>query len=263
MKTAMLWEQWWNLKLYIMIKTMIIDDEKHCIITLEHLISEHPDVEMVAATQDSTSAKELIEKYRPDIIFLDIEMPVMNGFELLKQFDTLFFKVIFTTAYDQYAIKALKMNAMDYLLKPISAEDLEESIQKYKTSELQTSKAQLAQVHQFSSGKIQDTLALSTQQGLVFIKIDNISYLEADGSYTHIIMNDKTKHLASKPLSNFEEILQDNSLFFRAQKSFIINLKNIKQYIRGEGGDIVMEDGKNIALSRNKKSEFLGLFNKI
>ena len=85
------------------------------------------------------------------------------------------------------------MNALDYLLKPISAEDLEESIQKYKTSELQTSKAQLAQVHQFSSGKIQDTLALSTQQGLVFIKIDNISYLEADGSYTHIIMNDKTR----------------------------------------------------------------------
>ncbi|MBN9314065.1 MAG: DNA-binding response regulator [Chryseobacterium sp. 39-10] len=246
-----------------MIKPIIIDDEKHGIITLEHLISELPEVELVASAQDSTAAKSLIEKHRPDIVFLDIEMPVMNGFEVLKQFDTLPFKVIFTTAYDQYAIKALKMNALDYLLKPISAEDLEESILKYKSSEMQVSREQIAQVHQFVNGKIPDTLALSTQQGQIFIKTENISYLEADGSYTHIVMSDKTKHLASKPLSNFEDILQDNALFFRAQKSFIINLKNIRQYIRGEGGDIMMEDGKNIALSRNKKQEFLGLFYRI
>ena len=128
-----------------MIKTIIIDDERHCIITLEHLISEFPELELVASTQDSSSAKNLIEKYKPDIVFLDIEMPVMNGFELLKQFDTLPFKVIFTTAYDQYGIKALKMNALDYLLKPISADDLEESIQKYKANEMQVSKEQIAQ----------------------------------------------------------------------------------------------------------------------
>lgn len=246
-----------------MIKTMIVDDEKHCIITLQHLISEMENIEVVASTQESFTAKELIEKHRPDIVFLDIEMPVMNGFELLKQFDTLPFKVIFTTAYDQYGIKALKMNALDYLLKPISIEDLEESIQKFKANEMQISKEQIAQIHPFIQSKIQDTLALSTQQGLIFIKIENISYLEADGSYTHIVMQDKTKHLASKPLSNFEDILQDNSLFFRAQKSFIINLKNIRQYIRGEGGDIIMDDGRNIALSRNKKQEFLGLFHRI
>lgn len=246
-----------------MIKTIIIDDEKHCIITLEHLIYELPELELVATTQDSTAAKDLIDKHQPDIVFLDIEMPVMNGFELLKQFDVLPFKVIFTTAYDQYGVKALKMNALDYLLKPISAEDLEESVRKYKAHELQISKEQIYQVHQFNHGKIQDTLALSTQQGLIFIKIENISYLEADGSYTHIVMNDKTRHLASKPLSNFEDILQGNALFFRAQKSFIINLKNIRQYIRGEGGDIIMDDGKNIALSRNKKQEFLGLFHRV
>jgi len=246
-----------------MIKAIIIDDEKHGIITLQHLISETENVSVVATTQDSTTAKELIEKHRPDIVFLDIEMPVMNGFEVLSQFDVLPFCVVFTTAYDQYAIKALKMNALDYLLKPISAKDLEDSIQKYKANEMQISKAQIAQVHQFAHGKVPDTLALSTQQGLIFIKIENISYLEADGSYTDIVMSDKIRHLASKPLSNFEDILQDNALFFRAQKSFIINLKNIKQYIRGEGGDIIMEDGKNIALSRNKKQEFLGLFHKI
>jgi two-component system LytT family response regulator len=246
-----------------MIKSIIVDDEKHGIITLQHLISEIENIEVVANTQDSSSAKELIEKHRPDIVFLDIEMPIMNGFELLSQFETIPFKVIFTTAYDQYAIKALKMNALDYLLKPISSDDLEESIQKYNANELNISKEQIFQVHQFNNGKIQDTLALSTQQGLIFIKIENIAYLEADGSYTNIVLSDKSKHLASKPLSNFEDLLQDNLIFFRAQKSYIINLKNIKQYLRGEGGEIIMEDGKNIALSRNKKQEFLSFFNKI
>jgi two-component system LytT family response regulator len=246
-----------------MIKSIIVDDEKHGIITLKHLISEIENIEVVANTQDSSSAKELIEKHRPDIVFLDIEMPIMNGFELLSQFETIPFKVIFTTAYDQYAIKALKMNALDYLLKPISSDDLEESIQKYNANELNISKEQIFQVHQFNNGKIQDTLALSTQQGLIFIKIENIAYLEADGSYTNIVLSDKSKHLASKPLSNFEDLLQDNLIFFRAQKSYIINLKNIKQYLRGEGGEIIMEDGKNIALSRNKKQEFLSFFNKI
>jgi two-component system LytT family response regulator len=247
-----------------MIKAMIIDDEKHCIITLQHLIAEKKDeIEVVATTQEVGSAKKLIEIHAPDLVFLDIEMPMMNGFELLNQFDVIPFKVVFTTAFDQYAIKALKINALDYLLKPISIEDLEETLQKYKTNEMQTTKEQISQVHAFSNSKITDRLALSTQQGLIFITIENISYLEADGSYTHIVLHDKTRHLASKPLSNFEDILQENPLFFRAQKSFIINLKNIKQYIRGEGGEIIMEDGKNIALSRNKKQDFLALFHKI
>ena len=110
---------------------------------------------------------------------------------------------------------------------------------------------------------MQHTIALSTQQGLLFVKIDDIMYLEADSCYTHIVMNDKTKHLASKTMATFEEVLLDNSLFFRAHKSHIVNLKFIKQYIRGEGGELIMQDGSYIALSRNKKQEFLSLFKKI
>ncbi|MBS1759894.1 MAG: response regulator transcription factor [Bacteroidetes bacterium] len=246
-----------------MIKIGIIDDEKHCTETLSIHFSNMNEVEVLFVTNDSTQAKLLIEKHSPQIIFIDIEMPLLSGFEVLEQFENIPCKVVFTTAYNQYAIKALKMNALDYLLKPVTANDLEETIKKFKANEMQISKEQLAQVHQFNNGKVPDTLALSTQQGLIFIKIENISYLEADGSYTHIVLSDKTKHLASKPLSNFEDILQDNPQFFRAQKSFIINLKNIRQYIRGEGGDIIMEDGKNIALSRNKKQEFLAKFHKI
>lgn len=246
-----------------MIKAIIIDDENHCIITLQHLLSNVNEIEIVATTQDSTEAKKLIETHHPQLVFLDIEMPNLNGFDVLNQFETIPFKVVFTTAYDQYAIKALKMNALDYLLKPIDAKDIQQVIEKYKTEDLLISKDQLSHLQQFINGKMQDTIALSTQEGLVFVKIDEIMYLEASSCYTYIVMHDKTKHLASKTMATFEDVLQDNSLFFRAHKSHIVNLKYIKQYIRGEGGEIIMQDGKNIAMSRNKKQEFLNLFKKV
>jgi two-component system LytT family response regulator len=246
-----------------MIKVLIIDDENHCIITLNHLLSTLKEVNIVATTQDSTQAKELIEKHQPDIVFLDIEMPQLNGFDVLNQFETIPFKVVFTTAYDQYAIKAIRLNALDYLLKPIDAHDIAAVIEKFKMNKMQISKNQLTHLQQFINGKMQDTIALSTQEGLLFVKIDEIMYFEASGCYTYIVMNDKSKHLASKTLANFEEVLLDNPIFFRAHKSNIVNLKFIKQYIRGEGGEIIMQDGNNIALSRNKKQEFLNLFKKI
>ena len=246
-----------------MIKAIIIDDEKHCIVTLNHLLTQLDNVEVVAVTQDSTQAKKLIEQYHPNLVFLDIEMPEMNGFDVINQFENPKFKVIFTTAYDQYALKALRLNALDYLLKPIDKKDIVEALEKYQNQELIISKDQVQNLHFFNNGKMQDTIALSTQQGLLFVKIDDIMYLEADSCYTHIVMNDKTKHLASKTMATFEEVLLDNSLFFRAHKSHIVNLKFIKQYIRGEGGELIMQDGSYIALSRNKKQEFLSLFKKI
>jgi two-component system LytT family response regulator len=246
-----------------MIKAIIIDDEKHCIVTLNHLLTQLDNVEVVAVTQDSTQAKKLIEQYQPNLVFLDIEMPEMNGFDVINQFENPKFKVIFTTAYDQYALKALRLNALDYLLKPIDKKDIAEALEKYQNQELIISKDQVQNLHFFNNGKMQDTIALSTQQGLLFVKIDDIMYLEADSCYTHIVMNDKTKHLASKTMATFEEVLLDNSLFFRAHKSHIVNLKFIKQYIRGEGGELIMQDGSYIALSRNKKQEFLSLFKKI
>jgi two-component system, LytTR family, response regulator len=246
-----------------MIKAIIIDDEKHCIVTLEHLIAQLDGIVIVAATQDSTQAKNLIEEHQPDIVFLDIEMPEMNGFDVINQFDKLPFKVIFTTAYDQYALKALRLNALDYLLKPISINDIQDALTKYENKELSISKDQIQNLHVFANGKMQDTIALSTQQGLLFVKIDDIMYLEASSCYTYIVMSDKTKHLASKTMATFEEVLNDNALFFRTHKSHIVNLKFIKQYIRGEGGELIMHDGNNIALSRNRKQEFLNLFKKI
>lgn len=246
-----------------MIKAIIIDDEKHCIITLAHLLSQFENIHVLATTQDSTLSKSLIEQHQPDLVFLDIEMPQINGFEVINQFENPSFKVVFTTAYDQYALKALRLNALDYLLKPIDKTDLAVAIEKFQNQGKTDNKEQLQNLHLFTNGKMQDTIALSTQQGLLFVKIDDIMYLEASSCYTYIVMNDKTKHLASKTMATFEEVLSDNPLFFRTHKSHIVNLKFIKQYIRGEGGELIMHDGNNITLSRNRKQDFLSLFKKV
>ena len=246
-----------------MIKVILIDDERHALVTLQHALQKFDDVEIVATTQKSTEAKALIEQHQPDLIFLDIEMPFLNGFEVLEQFEEIHFKVVFTTAYNQYAIKALRMNAMDYLMKPIDHKELREALDKYLNNELVTTQEQVQQIATFNTGKMLDTLALSTQEGLHFVKTDDIMFLEASGCYTYIYMNNNIKHLVSKNLAVFEEVLKDNPIYFRPHKSHIINLKFIKQYIRGEGGELIMQNNSSITLSRNKKQEFLALFNKV
>lgn len=246
-----------------MIKVVIIDDEKHCIETLAHHLKKLESVEVVAVTQSSAHAKELIEQHQPDIVFLDIEMPTLTGFDLLMKFERIQFKVVFTTAFDQYAIRAFKLNALDYLLKPIALKEIELVLEKFRSNEIYNTTDQLSHLHQFMNGKMQDTIALSTMDGLQFIKIEEIMYLEGNNGYTNIIMHDKVKLLASKNLSTFEDVLGENPIFFRAHKSNIINLKYIKQYIRGEGGEIIMQDNSSIALSRNKKQEFLAMFKRI
>jgi two-component system LytT family response regulator len=246
------------------IRAAIIDDEIHCLKTLRYQIErQFEDVEIVFATHDSLEAKSLVESGKPELIFLDIEMPGLNGLQFLAQFDPIDFKVIFTTAYDQYAVKAIRLNALDYLLKPVDRHDLEEAIAKFRKERDKTLKEQVSQLHLFRERKITDTIALSTAAGLFFVKIDEIMYLEGDDCYTHVIMNDRRKFLISKTLANFCEILGDDPHFFRAHKSFSINLRYVRQYLRGDGGEIIMQDDKRIALSRNNKEAFLQLFRKV
>lgn len=246
-----------------MIRALLVDDEKHALVTLSHYLKSYSEIEILETIQDSRLAKERIDVLKPDLIFLDIEMPFINGFDLLQLFDSYPFKVVFTTAYDQYAIKALKLNALDYLLKPIEIEELDEAIKKYHQKEIETSQEQISNLAQFTMTQMADTLALSTLKGLIFIKMDEIMYLSASNAYTFVVMKDGEKHLVSKSLAVFEDVLQDNDLFFRSHKSSIVNLKYIKQYIRGEGGELIMQDNANLVLSRAKKQEFLNLFKKI
>jgi len=246
-----------------LIKTGIIDDEQHGIKTLKHYLEKSDLAKVVFSCDKPGEGLELIQQNPIDILFLDIEMPGLSGFELLQKIKEINFKVVFVTAYNQYAIKAIKMNALDYLLKPVDKKELDEALKKYSDQSLPTQKEQLAQLHVYVENKIQDTLALSTMEGLHFIKIQDIVLLEADDCYTYVYLTNNKKFVISKTLSHFEEILEGQPGFFRVHKSYLINLQFIRQYIRGDGGEIIMIDGKQISLSRNRKNDFLKLFKKV
>jgi two-component system, LytTR family, response regulator len=252
------------LKHFTMIKTIIIDDEQHCITTLQWTLQEYcKDVKVTATAHNGTDAILLINVHQPDLIFLDVEMPIMNGIDMLLHFDDIKFNVVFTTAYDQYAVKAIKLNALDYLLKPIDKDDLIAAVNKVKNKQLQISRQQVEGLNEVHRTKVANKIALSTLAGLQFINLDDLVRVEGEGNYCNFILKGKKKILLSKKLGDAEDILKGNDHFFRAHKSHIINLKFVEKYVRGEGGEIIMEDGTSISLSRNKKDEFLELFAKV
>jgi two-component system, LytTR family, response regulator len=245
-------------------KAVIIDDEQHCITTLQWTLKEYcKDVKVVATAHNGSEGVVLINQYKPDLVFLDVEMPVMNGIDMLLHFEDIKFDVVFTTAYDQYAVKAIKLNALDYLLKPIDKDDLIAAVEKVKNRQTQISRQQVDALHEVHKTKVSNKIALSTMAGLQFINLDNLVRVEGEGNYSNFILKDKKKILLSKKLGDAEEILKGNDNFFRAHKSHLINLKFVEKYIRGDGGEIIMEDGTSISLSRNKKDEFLELFAKV
>ena len=239
---------------------IIIDDEKHCIKTLTNLLETNfREVNILAGCLDSTKAFDLIQLHKPDFIFLDIEMPLLNGFDLLAKFDLLFFEVIFTTAYDSYAIKAIKYSALDYLLKPIAREDLAAAIEKIKSRQSSISKAQLQMASAVHKRQLPDTIALPTTDGLTFANVNEIIYCMADGGYTRMFMVDKNEVLLSKTLGDVDELLNEYS-FFRIHHSTLINLKQVKKYIRGERGDVIMSNGQTLQVARTRKTDFLNVF---
>jgi two-component system, LytTR family, response regulator len=239
---------------------IIIDDEKHCIKTLSYLLETNfPEVKVLATCLDSTRAYDLIQQHKPDFIFLDIEMPLLNGFDLLAKFDPLFFDVIFTTAYDSYAIKAIKYSALDYLLKPVDKEDLAFAIDKLKSKHSSISTVQLQMATAVHNKQMPDTIALPTGDGLTFASVGEIVYCIADGSYTRMYMLDKSEILLSRTLGDVDEMLGEYH-FFRIHHSTLINLKQVKKYIKGEGGDVIMSNGQTLQVARTRKNDFLNVF---
>jgi two-component system LytT family response regulator len=239
---------------------IIIDDEKHCIKTLSGLMETyHSDIKIVSTCLESTKAFDVIREYKPDFIFLDIEMPLLNGFDLLSKFAHLDFDVIFTTAYDSYAIKAIKFSALDYLLKPIGQEELSFAIDKIKNKLGSISKTQLKLASMVNSRQLPETIALPTNDGLIFTAVNDIVHCVADGNYTRIHFTDKKEMLLSKTLGDVDELL-GNYNFFRIHHSTLINLKQVKKYIRGEGGEVIMSNGHCLAVARTRKTDFLNVF---
>jgi len=239
---------------------IIIDDEKHCIKTLINLLETgFQEVNVLATCYESTKAYDLILKYKPDFIFLDIEMPLLNGFDLLSKFGEINFEVIFTTAYDSYAIKAIKFSALDYLLKPIDKEDLAAAIEKIKNKRSLISSAQVQMATAVHNKQFPDTIALPTADGLTFASVNDIVYCTADGGYTRMYMLDKSEILLSKTLGDVDELLREYK-FFRIHHSSLIGLKHVKKYIRGEGGEVIMSNGQSLPVARTRKTDFLNAF---
>jgi two-component system LytT family response regulator len=242
----------------MMVTAIIIDDEPKGRSALKQKLQDYcRDVELLGEAESGEEGIRLIEKHRPAIVFLDIEMPRMDGFEMLHHLEVKNFHLIFTTAYDQYAIKAIRYAAFDYLLKPIDIEELQSAVSKishqspvYTEKKLATLEQNLLEKNAFKK------IAIPTLDGLLFFNIADIIHLTASSNYTTIHFNNLPKLTASKTLKDFEELLPPD-MFFRSHHSHIINLNYIKRYIKGDGGQIEMQNGDYVDVARRKKDEFL------
>jgi two-component system LytT family response regulator len=246
-----------------MIKAVIIDDELNCIEMLQWLLETYcPEVTISAQCDSAEKGIAAINRHQPDVVFLDIEMPKMNGFEMLEKFDKLFFDVVFTTAYDKFAIKAFKYSALNYLLKPVDPDDLKATIEKVNAKKSAPSQEQIELLFQnLKNLQAVERVALSTGDGLIFVQTKDIIYCQAESNYTNVVMQDKKKILVAKTLKDIDETLSGRD-FFRVHNSFLININHIKKFVRGDGGYILMPDDTQITISRNKREEFFDMFSK-
>jgi two-component system, LytTR family, response regulator len=241
-------------------KAIIVEDEEPAVKMLTWLLTSYcPEVTIVATAGNAKDGITQIKSLKPDIVFLDIEMPMMNGFEMLSNFEGITpFKVIFTTAYDKYAIQAIKFSAIDYLMKPIDKDELMLSVEKIKEyNNIKPEQVKLLNNIKSDLSKI----ALSTLEGVEIIEIEKIMHCQSDSNYTYLFFADKSKKLFTKTLKSLEELLQGHN-FMRIHQSHLINLKYLSKYIKGDGGDVVLSDGLMLPVARNKKQEltdYLGL----
>ncbi len=242
-----------------MLKAIIIDDEPYCCEILAAMLeSDCPDVEIAFVCNNAKDALVAIRQHTPDLVFLDVEMPRMNGFEMLEQLPTVNFHLIFTTSYDQYALKAIRFSAIDYLLKPIDREELKKAVQKVK----ERIQAPITQQLEILMQKIRqpshpvNKVALPTIEGLQMIPVDTIISCESDDNYTILQLKSKKKMLVTRSLKDMEEILEQHS-FIRVHRSYLVNLNEIEKYIKGDGGYLVMSDGASVDVAKNKKEVLL------
>jgi two-component system LytT family response regulator len=250
-----------------MINAIIIDDEADGRNALRLALEKFfPDVSIKGIFETPEQGLKGIRELKPNLVFLDIQMPQMSGFDLLKQISPINFEVIFITAFDQYAIKAIRFGALDYLLKPIDIDDLRFALEhaKERISKNQTSDFHYQSVFNNSrhtNGKL-DRIAVPTFDGIEFFNTDDIIYCEADGSYTNLLLKNHHRKLISRNLKDFENLLEDSG-FCRVHHSFLINMHHVQKYIKGDGGYVIMTDNHHVDISRRKKDGFLSLLDKI
>lgn len=243
---------------------LLIDDEKHCRDVLTLLLKRYcPHVQILANCASGAEGQTAIETLHPDLVFLDIEMPGMSGFDMLEACRYSKFRVIFTTAFNEYAIKAIKHNALDYILKPVDKDELIRAVSKAEQELASQAPPRVDQLLTYlQTQRAGDRIALPTMEGLQIIHSEEIYYCESDGGYTRFALKNGQIILISKTLKEVEEVLESKG-FCRVHHSYLINLRYVQRYIRGDGGEVVMANNKTLPVSRNKKQEFLSLLEKI
>lgn len=241
---------------------LIVDDERTCVETLEAMLKKkHAGWTRVRHCASVREARQLIPAFQPDLVFLDVEMPYENGFDLLTSLPEVNFEVVFTTAHENYAIKAIKFNALDYLLKPYSMQELTTAVERFLARRGSARQGTSPAMESFLSNLQQSAvrpkkMALPTLKGLIFVPLENIIRCEASDNYSKVYTTDGTVHVVSKTLKEFEYLLEDLQ-FFRVHYSHLINLGHMRRYVQGNGGYVLMTDGSRIEVSRRRKAEFL------
>ncbi len=248
-----------------MIRCVLIDDERNALEMMEWLLKTYcPQVQIAAMCNSGEDGIAAINLHQPDVIFLDIEMPHMNGFDMLERFDNLNFDVVFCTAYDQFALKAFRYSALNYLLKPVDPEDLKSTVSRIEARKNRPSREQMELLLQTLRQPAKSTpkrIALTTNDGLLFIPTEDILYAEAESNYTIVILAGGKKVIVSKSLKDIDEALSGAD-FFRIHHSYLVNLNQIKKYVRGDGGYVVMNNDATVSISRSKRQEFMEMFEK-
>lgn len=246
-------------------KAIIIEDEKQSAMLLSNLLRDFcPEIKLTGAASNVADGFSMIKKLSPDVVFLDIEMQKETGFDLLKQFEKINFEIIFTTAYEKYALKAIKFCALDYLLKPIDVEELKTAVDRVaeKSSKQSSNKKFEALLQNMGSNPNQFQIALPSLEGISFVPVVDIIYCKAERQYTKFFLKSGETIMTSKNLGEYEELLSEHN-FLRVHHSSLINLSEVKKYIRGEGGAVIMNNGVEIDVAKRRKEEFLKKFKSI
>jgi two-component system LytT family response regulator len=245
-----------------MIRAIIVDDEQHCIVRLSDMLARYcpKQIELVATCNNTSDALTAIKSLKPDLLFLDVELQEATGMDLLRQFPKIDFEVIFTTAHEKYAIQAFRFSAVDYLLKPIDADELTTAISKLDKmlGQKDLNNKFEALLQNFHNKQSSQTKKITVPSGneLLFLEISQITRCEADVNYTTIYLKDKQKIMVAKTLKDFDDLLTDHG-FFRIHNSHLINLSYIRSYQKGKGGYVILADGTNLEVSTRRKELFL------
>jgi len=242
-----------------MITAILIDDEKHCNQTLEIEIGRHcPDVKILGSYTSGKEGLAAINSLQPNLVFLDIEMPWMNGFELLQKIEHLNFDVIFITAYDNYAIKAFRFSAIDYLLKPIQHQLLVSAIEKVKLKNNHNLPYEQLEtlLHNMKNNTENNRVVFSTSEGLEIVEIKDIVRCQSDNNYTYIYLSSGEHIFLSKTLKEVEQMIQ-SSTFIRVHQSHLVNINFIKRFVKGDGGYLLLKDDKQVSVSKSRREQLM------